>query len=345
MSDEKRLHDHNNSTPDSNPDPITGQPGAHPVGTGIGAAGAGAVGAVVGGLVGGPVGAAVGTVIGAVAGGLTGKSAAEQVNPTVEEEYWRNNYASRPYAEKDRSYEDYQSAYRAGYEGYGRYGGAGKTYDEVEPDLRSDYEKHQGGAGLAWDKAKHATKDAWSRLETTVPGKDRRDRSVTSREGVVDANLDRAHENLGTSITNDDATVSLYEERLIADKHREKVGEVIVGKRVETETAQASVPIEKERVVIERVEPMDADVIAPEDVQFGNAEATRMEVYEETPDIQKQAFVREQVNVRKVVDQDMVNAEEQLRRERLDLDTAGQPSVDNQVLDPTLTREDRELRS
>ncbi|NJL23055.1 MAG: hypothetical protein HC895_23115, partial [Leptolyngbyaceae cyanobacterium SM1_3_5] len=37
---------------DSNPDPITGEPGAHPVGTGIGAAGAGAAGAAIGGVVG-----------------------------------------------------------------------------------------------------------------------------------------------------------------------------------------------------------------------------------------------------------------------------------------------------
>ncbi len=347
LSDDKKLPNSHDSHPEANPDPITGQPGAHPVGTGIGAAGAGAVGAVVGGLVGGPIGAVVGTVIGAVAGGLTGKGAAERVNPTVEEEYWRNNYASRPYIEKDRQYEDYQPAYRTGYEGYRRYGNSGKTYDEVERDLRSDYEKQRGSTGLGWDKAKHATRDAWDRLASALPGKDNdRDRSVTAREGVVDDPLKRSHQDLGTSITNDDATVSLYEERLIADKHREKVGEVIVGKRVETETAQTSVPIEKERVVIERVDPVDAETaIAPEDVQFGNAEAARMEVYEETPDIQKQAFVREEVNVRKVVDRDMVNAEEQLRREELDINTAGHPVMDDQALDPTIPRSDRELRS
>lgn len=309
-SDEKKLYDAN----DANPDPITGQPGAHPVGTGVGAAGAGAVGAVVGGIVGGPIGAAVGTVIGAVAGGLAGKSAAEQVNPTVEEEYWRSNYASRPYVESNQSYEDYQPGYRTGYEGYRRYGNAGRTYDEVEPDLRSEYETQHGGAGLTWEKAKHATKDAWERLETALPGNEH-DRSVT------DNTFDRDDQSLGTSITNDDATVSLYEERLIADKHRKKVGEVVVGKHVETKMAQASVPIEKERIVIERVDPIDGDAaIAPEAVQFGNTEATRMEVYEETPDIQKQAFVREEVNLRKVVDRDMVNAEEQLRREELDVD-------------------------
>src|SRR4029077_18614744 len=38
---------------DSNPDPITGEPGAHPVGTGVGAALAGAAAGAAGGLVGG----------------------------------------------------------------------------------------------------------------------------------------------------------------------------------------------------------------------------------------------------------------------------------------------------
>ena len=51
---------------DANPDPITGAPGSHPVGTGVGAAGAGAAatwaGATIGGAVGGPVGAVVGGV-------------------------------------------------------------------------------------------------------------------------------------------------------------------------------------------------------------------------------------------------------------------------------------------
>ena len=39
---------------DTNRDPISGEPGAHPVGTGIGAAGAGTIGTVVGGVIGGP---------------------------------------------------------------------------------------------------------------------------------------------------------------------------------------------------------------------------------------------------------------------------------------------------
>ena len=158
MSDAKKLNDH-----DANRDPISGEAGAHPVGTGIGAAGAGTVGAVVGGLIGGPVGAVAGSAIGSVIGGLAGKGAAEAVNPTVEDEYWRTNYAAQPYIEQGRQYEDYQPAYRAGYEGYSQHCESGKSYEEVEQHLQSNYEKTHGKSGLAWDKAKHATRDAWQR--------------------------------------------------------------------------------------------------------------------------------------------------------------------------------------
>ena len=65
----------------ANRDPLSDAPGAHPVGTGIGAAGGAVTGAAFGAM-GGPIGAAVGGVAGAVVGGLAGKGAAEAVNPT-----------------------------------------------------------------------------------------------------------------------------------------------------------------------------------------------------------------------------------------------------------------------
>lgn len=151
----------------THPDPITGQPGARPVGTGVGAAAGGAAGAALGSVA-GPVGAAVGMVAGAVAGGLAGKGVAENVDPTQEEAYWRDNYTTRPYVEHGSTYETYQPAYRTGYEGRSRY--AGKQYDEVEADLRRDYESSRGESGLSWDKAKMATRDAWHRVEEKVPG-------------------------------------------------------------------------------------------------------------------------------------------------------------------------------
>lgn len=147
----------------ANRDPITGAPGAHPVGTGTGAAGGGMAGAAMGGVVAGPVGAVIGAAVGAVAGGLAGKGVAEKINPTLEDTYWRDNYASRPYAQADAAYDSYQPAYRYGWESRERY--AGKKFDEVENDLGNGWDKARGASHLAWNDAKQATRDAWDRVD------------------------------------------------------------------------------------------------------------------------------------------------------------------------------------
>jgi uncharacterized protein (TIGR02271 family) len=127
----------------------------------------------------------------------------------------------------------------------------------------------------------------------------------------------------------EDQPLRLYEERLIANKSRVKTGEVSVGKHVETETARVSVPVEKERVVVERTAPTDATrATAVGTPDFREGEVARMEVYEETPDIRKEAVVREDVRIHKEVDRETVEAQEQIRREELDIDTQGRPIVD-----------------
>ncbi|MBW4675781.1 MAG: DUF2382 domain-containing protein [Desmonostoc geniculatum HA4340-LM1] len=124
----------------------------------------------------------------------------------------------------------------------------------------------------------------------------------------------------------DHQTLRLYEERLIASKQRRKTGEVAIGKHVETETARVAVPVEKERVVIERVTPADAGrAVSAREADFREGEVARVELHEETPEIRKEAFVREEVRVKKVVDQDTVEAQETVRREELDLNAPNLP--------------------
>jgi len=59
-------------------------------------------------------------------------------NPTAEDEYWRKHYTEEPYYEQGYAYEDYEGAYRTGYEGYGRRCETGKGYDECEAELRRE---------------------------------------------------------------------------------------------------------------------------------------------------------------------------------------------------------------
>ena len=154
---------------DANPDPITGEPGSHPVGTGAGALAAGAagaaIGAAIGGPIGAPVGAAIGGIVGAVGGGYAGKGIAESINPTEESAFWESNHRSASYYESDYDYTDYSPAYRTGYEGYGRYAASGRDFSDAESDLERDYSQNRGSSRLGWDKAKSATRDAWDRLK------------------------------------------------------------------------------------------------------------------------------------------------------------------------------------
>jgi hypothetical protein len=165
--DSKREKDRVIST-DANRDPITGEPGAHPIGTGVGAAVGGAAAGAAAGSVAGPVGTVTGAVIGGVAGGLAGKSIAESIDPTAEDAYWREHYKNRPYydASTHHEYDEYQPAYRYGWESRTRY--ADRTFDEVEPNLRRDWESAKAHSRLGWEHAKHAARDAWDRVGNSV---------------------------------------------------------------------------------------------------------------------------------------------------------------------------------
>jgi hypothetical protein len=160
--------------PEEHRDPISGEPGAHPVGVGIGTAvGGAAAGAGLGaaasaaaagaaaGTVAGPVGAALGAVAGGVAGAFAGKAIAEKVNPTEEDAFWRENYDGRPYVKKGASYEDYEPAYRYGWETRTKH--TGMNFDEVESHLRSGWKNTN--SGLGWDAARPAVRDAWQRID------------------------------------------------------------------------------------------------------------------------------------------------------------------------------------
>jgi|HubBroStandDraft_3_1064219.scaffolds.fasta_scaffold26126_2 hypothetical protein len=156
MADTPPKHD------PSNRDPLSGEPGAHPVGTGVGAAGGAAAGAAIGTAAGGPVGAVVGAAVGGVLGALAGKGIAESVNPTVEDAFWREHYSRRPYYEKGRRYEDYQPAYRYGWESRARE--ERRPWREAESDLERGWGLARGESSMTWPQARPAVEDAWNRV-------------------------------------------------------------------------------------------------------------------------------------------------------------------------------------
>ena len=161
-------HTGNTFTDPKHPDPITGEPGSHPVGTGIGTASGAATGAAIGAL-GGPIGMAIGAIAGGVTGAAVGHGVGEAVDPTEEDAYWRNNYRDRDYVQDNEPYETYGDAYT-----YGTHAGMRRDepFEQNEGELATAYRKHveQVGEGThtrtEWSKARGAVKDAYNRVRT-----------------------------------------------------------------------------------------------------------------------------------------------------------------------------------
>jgi hypothetical protein len=94
------------------------------------------------------------------------------VNPAQEDAYWRSAYTSQPYYSPERTFDDYGPAYKLGYTGRGRYN---TSFDQAETGLSRDWESMKGTSRLSWQEARHASRAAWDRVETAVPGDADRD--------------------------------------------------------------------------------------------------------------------------------------------------------------------------
>lgn len=208
---------------------------------------------------------------------------------------------------------------------------------ELEPATSVDYDYEEQVRGVYRPNTTTSSTTATMPLDSSAPLEATAplDSPSAATAGYVSESADRDTYTYkdepalyGMSAT-DHQTLKLYEERLIANKTRRKTGEVAIGKHVETETARVSVPVEKERVIIERVTPADAGkAVTPGQDTFREGEVAHVEIYEETPDIRKEAVLREEVRIRKEVEQDVANAEETIRREELDVHTDDRLGVD-----------------
>ena len=151
------------SREDLNADPITGEPGSHPIGTGIGGVGGAAAGAAIGTMA-GPLGTLIGGAIGAIVGGGVGHAAAEAINPTREEAYWRAEHANADYYREGHDFDrDLHPAYAVGYANRARYP-ADARFEDHESDLERSWHEVKGESRLEWNEARRASRDAWNRV-------------------------------------------------------------------------------------------------------------------------------------------------------------------------------------
>lgn len=140
----------------------------HPVGETVGTASGAVAGMAIGAAVAGPAGAVVGAAVGAVTGGAAGHGVAAAFDPAVEDVYWQQNYATRPYVKPGAPYTDYQDAYRYGGQSVSE--GGYDSFDAAEPTLERNWDKARTNSRLTWGDAKEAVRDGWHRVEKAIPG-------------------------------------------------------------------------------------------------------------------------------------------------------------------------------
>ena len=144
----------------------------HSIGAGTGAMAGATTGAVIGSA-GGPIGTVVGAVVGGVIGAKAGDSIAEAINPTEYMGSFQNTYRDAPYYSAGREWNDYEPAYKYGYDTYGQY--RGQKFEDVESKLEQNWDSTRSNSRLAWPEAKGAVRDGWHHIERAMPGDADRD--------------------------------------------------------------------------------------------------------------------------------------------------------------------------
>lgn len=96
--------------------------------------------------------------------GQTGK-----IYPLREADYWRAQHSKQPYA-KNYSYDQFEHAYRTGYDTFFKH--PGKSFDEMEESVALDYEREKPGSALPWDTVRPAVNSVWERMAGVIGPRD-----------------------------------------------------------------------------------------------------------------------------------------------------------------------------
>ena len=134
-----------------------GMSGGTAVGSSGGAASSGS--SMAGTPVGGGEGSAGMTAGGGVAGATGGTATNRRDFADFDDEFRRDYQAN--YASSGGSYEDYQPAYRGGYESRSDSRYADRDWDDAEPELRQRWESEHPGS--AWERVKAAVRRGWDK--------------------------------------------------------------------------------------------------------------------------------------------------------------------------------------
>jgi hypothetical protein len=93
---------------------------------------------------------------------------ANDIDPSEEERYWRENYKSRSYFQRGRDFPFYAAAYRFGWESASRMDYFGRRFEDVEKDLSTNWMRAHGNLRSGWDDVRGATRDAFERVQNRI---------------------------------------------------------------------------------------------------------------------------------------------------------------------------------
>lgn len=85
----------------------------------------------------------------------------------TEDNYWFENFSSRPYALGADFYDRFRPAFRYGFDSAHHH--MGRSWGDAEPDLQQGWDRyeHRGEHQSTWDEIKAAVRDAWDRVVGT----------------------------------------------------------------------------------------------------------------------------------------------------------------------------------
>jgi hypothetical protein len=115
----------------------------------------------------------------------------EQLGRQDDDSYFRNDWQTN-YSKLGGSYDDYAPAYTYGSQMRSDSRYQGRQWDDVESDLRTDWEsRNRGSTGSTWEKMKAAVRRGWDKITPDTDADDAYYRSHwTSNYGTTGGNYD-----------------------------------------------------------------------------------------------------------------------------------------------------------
>jgi uncharacterized protein (TIGR02271 family) len=247
------------------------------IGEGVGGVAGAGVGAAIGSLA-GPVGTAIGAIAGAVGGWWSGRAAADAASniDATDDSYYRDRFSTTG----GNDYETARPAYQLGHVAGQNPDYEGRSFEEIEPDLRRGWTGDVAASSGNWENVRDYARDAFDR------GQERR--------------------------------LTLAEEQLAVGKRTVQEGEVALRKHVDTRHVEEQVELVREEVTVER-RPISADAANVDLGEIGETEI-RVPVMREEAVVEKRTVPIEEVVVHKEAKTETRNVGADLRKETLDVD-------------------------